>query len=156
MGYNNLSVSLTAAQKADILTQITAVKTSLNFLINLTPEERKRLRKVAEKRQGYVNDVVMAVKANPTAIPGVVDTAEYFKDSQLYLDLSEIFSNLRPLFEGVGDTFMASGNEAITVSDQCYGFLKQAARGNANLTETVKQISKHFDGQGKKKVSAPI
>jgi len=151
MSYQNLSVSLTPAQKTTVITQITAVKTTLNFLINLTPAERKKLRKVAEKRQGYVNDVMVAVKANPTAIPAVINTTEYFKDAQLFLDLSEIYAQMITLFEGLSDTFMASGNEAITTTDQCYGFLKQAAKGNSNLSSTVKEISKHFAGQGRTK-----
>lgn len=151
MSYQNLSVSLTPAQKATIITQINAVRTSLNFMINLSPAERMKLRKVAEKRQGYVNDVMVAVKANPTVIPASINTAEYFKDAQLFLDLSEIYAQMITLFEGLSDTFMASGNEAITATDQCYGYLKQAAKGNNNLSSTVKEIGKHFAGQGRTK-----
>ena len=150
MSYQNLSVSLTPAQKTTIITQLAAVKTSLNFLINLTPDERRTLRKVAEKRQGYVNDVMVAVKANPTAIPATINTTEYYKDAQLYLDMSEIYAQIVILFEGISDTFMASGNEAITTTDLCYGYLKQGAKGNSNLSTTVKEISKHFAGQGRK------
>jgi len=156
MSYQNLSVSLTPAQKATIITQINAVRTSLNFMINLSPAERKKLRKVAEKRQGYVNDVMVAVRANPTAIPAVINTVEYYKDAQLFLDLSEIYAQMVTLFEGLNDTFMASGNEAITVTDQCYGFLKQAAKGNTNLSTTVKEISKHFAGQGRTKAEKTV
>jgi hypothetical protein len=151
MSYSNLSVSLTPAQKTDIITKINAVKSSLTFMVNLTAEERKKLRKVAEKRQGYVNDVMAAVKANPSVIPSAINTVEYYKDAQLFLDMVEIFSHLRPLYEGMSDTLMASGNEAITVTDQCYGLLKQAAKGNSMLTDTVKKLSKHFEGQGRKK-----
>ncbi len=156
MSYQNLSVSLTPEQKTDIINQIASVKAKLSFLINLTPAERKKLRKVAEKRQGYVNDVMVAVKANPAAIPSAIDTKEYYKDAQLFLDLSEIHAQMITLFEGLSDTFMASGNEAITTTDQCYGFLKQAAKGNSNLSTTVKEISKHFAGQGKKRESSTV
>jgi len=144
MSYQNLSVSLTPQQKADIIAKITAVKTSMNFLVNLTNHDRRFLRKVAEKRQGYVNDVLIAVKANPTVIPSSINTAEYIKDAQLYADMAEILAHLKPLFEGVSDTYMAVGNEAITVTDQCYGILKQAARGNTGLTDTVQKLGKHF------------
>ena len=155
MSYQNLSVSLTPAQKTTIITQINAVKTTLNFLVNLSPAERKKLRKVAEKRQGYVNDVLAAVKANPSAIPSAINTVEYYKDAQLFLDLSEIMAQLVPLYEGLSDTFMASGNEAITLTDQCYGFLKQASRGNLNLSLTIKELSKHFNRTGKKSPLTP-
>ena len=91
------------------------------------------------------------VRANPTVIPASINTAEYIKDAQLYADMAEIFAHLKPLYEGVSDTYMAAGNEAILVTDQCYGILKQAARGNSALSETVHKLGKHFEGQGKKK-----
>lgn len=151
MPYQNLSVSLSQKEREEIISKITKLKTDLTFLVNLTTLERKRLRKVADKRQSYITDVLAAVKANPTAIPASIDIEEYIKDAELYLHLSEILTHLRPLMEGVEDTLMASGNEAITVTDQCYGFLKQSARGNSILTDTVKELSKHFKGQGKKR-----
>jgi hypothetical protein len=46
---------------------------------------------------------------------------------------------------------MAAGNEAIVVTDQCYGILKQAAKGNAALSSTVQDLSKHFKSQRSKK-----
>lgn len=144
MAYSNLSVSLSPEQKADILAKIDAVKAALPFLVNLNARERVTLRKVGNKRVGYVNDVRNAVKANSNAIPASVDLVEYEKDAQLYLDLGEIYEHLKPLFEGVSDTLMASGNEAIKTSDQSYAFLKAAARGNVNLDATLKSIAKHF------------
>ncbi len=156
MSYQNLSISLTAQQKADVIVKITAVKAALPFLINLTPDERHALRKVAEKRQGYVNDVLVAVKANPTMIPANINVVEYSKDALLYADLAEIMAHLKTLYEGVNDTFMAAGNEAIVVTDQCYGILKQAAKGNAALTSTVQELGKHFSGQGKKKATTGV
>jgi len=151
MSYQNLSVSITSQQKADIIAKIAAVKAALPFLINLLPDERKALRKVAEKRQGYVNDVMIAVKANPTVIPPVINVAEYTKDALLYNDMAEIMAHMKTLYEGINDTYMAAGNEAIVVTDQCYGILKQAAKGNAALTSTVQELSKHFKSQRSKK-----
>ncbi|MDB5272230.1 MAG: hypothetical protein JWO58_597 [Chitinophagaceae bacterium] len=156
MSYQNLSVALSDDQKNTFINQIIALKSMMPFLIHLSPEERKSLRKVAEKRQGYVHDVVVAVKANSTAIPQAIDTVEFFKDAQLFLDLSEIMAQIVPLYEALSDTFMAAGNEAITVSDQCYGFLKQAARGNSHLTNTVQELSKHFAKKSKPAAETPV
>jgi len=156
MSYQNLSVTLSAQQKAEIIEKIAAVKAALPFLVNLTPDERHSLRKVAEKRQGYVNDVMIAVKANPTMIPPVIDVQEYIKDATLYNDMAEIMAHLKTLYEGINDTYMAAGNEAISVTDQCYGILKQAAKGNASLTSTVQELAKHFKSQRSKKEASPI
>jgi len=156
MSYQNLSVTITSQQKAEIIEKIAAVKAALPFLINLTPDERQALRKVAEKRQGYVNDVMIAVKANPTMIPPVINTEEYFKDALLYNDMAEIMAHLKTLYEGINDTYMAAGNEAISVTDQCYGILKQAAKGNAALSSTVQELAKHFKSQRSKKEVSPL
>jgi hypothetical protein len=51
MAYQNLSIILSPAQKADILSKVTALKTAMPFLINLSNEERQRLRKVAENNR---------------------------------------------------------------------------------------------------------
>jgi hypothetical protein len=100
MSYQNLSVSITSQQKADVIAKIAAVKAALPFLINLTPTERHALRKVAEKRQGYVNDVMIAVKANPTMIPPVINVAEYTKDALLYSDMAEIMAHMKRYMRG--------------------------------------------------------
>jgi hypothetical protein len=60
------------------------------------------------------------------------------------------------LYEGVNDTYMAAGNEAISVTDQYYGILKQAAKGNAALLSTVSELAKHFKVQRSKKEVLPI
>lgn len=156
MSYQNLSVTLTAQQKTEIIEKISDLKAALPFLVNLTPDERQALRKVAEKRQGYVNDVMIAVKANPLMIPAIIDVDEYVKDAALYNDMAEIMAHLKTLYEGINDTYMAAGNEAISVTDQCYGILKQAAKGNAALTSTVQELAKHFKSQRSKKEAAPI
>lgn len=153
MAYSNLSVSLTPEQKQEIIARINAVKAALPFLINLNANERKSMRKVGDKRAGYINDVRNAVKANPNAIPPSIDVTEYDKDAQLFIDLSEIFEYLKPLFEGVSDTLMASGNEAIRTTDQSYAFLKAAARGGGNLDATIKDLAKHFAKTAKPKVA---
>ncbi|WP_028982086.1 hypothetical protein [Sporocytophaga myxococcoides] len=149
MGYQKLSAKLDAERVARIISKIQELKAELDFVINLSNEERKTLRKVAEKRQGYVNDVLIAVKANPKTIPGVLDTEDYYYRAKLYLDLAEINMHIQPVMEGISDTMMVAGNEAITLTDQCYGFLKQPARGNSNLTDTVSKLSKHFASRSK-------
>lgn len=143
MGYKKISADLNEERMAKIIAKIEDLKAELDFLINLSNEERKRLRKAAEKRQGYVNDIMIAVKANPTAIPSAIDTDEYYFKSRFFLNMSTINMHMKPLTEGVSDTLVAASHEAITLTDQCYGFLKQAARGSSILTDTVSKLAKH-------------
>lgn len=149
MGYKKISADLNEERMAKIIAKIEDLKAELDFLVNLSKEERKRLRKVAEKRQGYVSDITIAVKANPTAIPSAIDTDDYYIKSRFFLNMATINMHIKPLTEGINDTMVAASHEAITLTDQCYGFLKQAARGNSNLTDTVSKLSKHFASRSK-------
>lgn len=140
MPYSNLSFAITAAQKAAIKTAADTIRTNLSFLINLSLEERKSLRKIGSKRLGYVKDVLDGSKANPSSIPSAINMAEFDKDVQGYADMSEIAALLRPLFEAIEDTTIAVGSEATRTADQCYKNLKANAKGNASVKNTVDKI----------------
>jgi hypothetical protein len=146
MSYNNLSVALTAEQKADIIQKLIDLKILLPFLVSLSSKERQKLRKTGGKRQGYVIDVRNVAKANPSSIPEVIDMAEFEKDASLYADMSEILEHLLPLYEGILDTTIAVGSEAIKTADQCYGILKVSDKGNnTQLRNSLSEIKrKHF------------
>ncbi|MFH0894014.1 MAG: hypothetical protein V2A54_06230, partial [Bacteroidota bacterium] len=131
MAYSNISAALTVAQKASIKANIDAIKTILIFLVNLTPQERMKLRKTGNVRFGYVNDVYKAAVANPTTLPAGFNITEFGKDMQLLSDLTDIMGWLRTLNEGMDDTLMALGSEVIHQSDEVYGMLKvQAAKSS--------------------------
>lgn len=149
MSYQNLSITLSPEEKAGIISKITELKALLPFLINLTLEERVNLRKVAEKRQGYLNDVLSIANANPSAIPAIISLQEMNRDTIAFHDLGDILAHLAPLTESLDDTRVALGNEAIKSADACYSFLKTAAKGNNALNTSVQQITKHF-GQTRK------
>lgn len=140
MPYNNLSFAITPAQKAAIKAAADAIRTNLPFLINLSLDERKTLRKIGSKRIGYVKDVLDGSKANPSSIPSAVNMTEFDKDVQGYADMSEVAALLRPLFEAIEDTTVAVGSEATRTADQCYKNLKANAKGNASVKNTVSKI----------------
>jgi hypothetical protein len=86
----SLSISISDADKAAILTSIADIKTKMPFLVNLTPTERKRLRKKGTKRTGYVNDVYQGVLNNPTVIPSTFNTVTYTLDKTASDDITGI------------------------------------------------------------------
>jgi len=137
----NISEVLTTEQKETIVTKASDILGVLIFLVNLNPVARKRLRKMATKRAGYVNDVFIAVLANIGAIPITFNIDEYKKDKQLHDDLMFVLNVLRPIVEAVEDTLLMLGNELMTQSDAGYDYLKRAAKGNLPLTQTVAQIA---------------
>ena len=145
----NISATLSQAQKQDIQNDIDTIKGVLSFLVNLTPDQRKSLRKMGTKRTGYVADVFDAVKTNPDVLAAAFDFAEYEKDKILFDDLSEVSGWLAALAEGVDDTLMALGNELMKQSDSGYDYLKRAAKDNEALSTVVDKIGEAFAGQGR-------
>jgi hypothetical protein len=115
----------------------------LPFLINLSVDERKKLRKMGPGRTSYVQDIYQAATNNSGAIPQGFSMTEFGKDLQLYRDLSDILSWLEPLVESMESTLMALSAELMKQADECYGHLKVAAQKSTNqsLNVTMKRIS---------------
>jgi hypothetical protein len=144
----SLNASISATDKADVITKIGEVKTLLPFLLNLTPDQRKALRKMGSKRTGYVNDVYQGVMNNTNVVPSAFDLAAYTRDKILHDDLTDILDQLIPLYESISDTLLLAGNELMKQSDSGYDYLKRAAKDNSALQIIVDQIAKAFEGQG--------
>lgn len=143
MAYQNISAVISAADKTAVQTAIQTIKAKLPFLVNLNPQERKKLRKMGPVHTSYVQDVYQAVVNNSIVIPGSINLAEYGKDVALMKDITDILSWLLPVFDGIENTSVALGNELMKQSDECYGYLKVAAKKSSNqsLNQTVKQIA---------------
>jgi hypothetical protein len=143
MSYSNISAAIVAADKTAVQTAIQTIKSKMPFLINLSIDERKKLRKMASVRTSYVQDVYQASVGNSGAIPQGINLVEYGKDLQLYRDLSDIMSWFAPLYESIESTSMALGSELMKQSDECYGHLKVAAKKSTNqsLNTTVSKIA---------------
>lgn len=158
MSYSNISATLSAADKQAILQAAQLIKTKLPFLINLTTKERQKLRKMGAVRTSYMQDVYSAAINNSTVIPSGFNVIEFGKDVTLNKDIEDVLAVLIPLFEGVDDTHMALGTELMKQSDECYGYLKVAAKksSNQNLNQIVKKISDQLKQKNTKpKVTPP-
>ncbi len=153
MTNTNISESISPEEKAAIIADLESLKLKLPFLINLTPEERQKLRKMGAVRTSYVQDVYQASVSNKSALPQGFSLEEYGKDLQLYRDMEEIMSFMLPLFEGMESTIIALSSELMKQTDQCYGHLKVEAKKNGNqfLSETIKRIAAQLKQSRKSK-----
>lgn len=155
MNSSNVSATLLDADKDTIILKLNDIKALLPFLVTLSATERKKLRKMATKRIGYVASVLEAVQAHPTAVPGDFDTLEFGKDVNLSLTLRQLYDISIAITQGLDDTMLALGNDLMQQADTAYGHLKQSAKKNAGLKVIVDQIGTAFAGQGKKKKTTP-
>lgn len=138
---NRISATLSAADVTAILGAVTTIKSKLPFLISLQPAERKKMRKLGQKRQGYFQDVADGVNAFPGALPSNFSTAEYIKDAALMTALMQVSPQILGLTANLQDTLMQLGSELLTNSDTAYGFLKTAAKNDSNIKPTIAKIS---------------
>jgi len=148
MAYQNISAKVSSADKNEIIQNLKNIENILDFTVNLTGEERRKLRKMGAKRTSYVQSVHSGLKANPDILPASFSLDEFNKDVELITVLKEIDNHLAPLAEAVDDTLMAVGSEAMKQADTGYSYIKTAAETNQNLTGLAAQISEHFSGQG--------
>jgi hypothetical protein len=142
MSNGKISGVINSDSKVKIKTNLEGVKAELPFLISLTKEERKKLRKIGPGRIGYVNEVNTASNANSSALAAGFKLDDYNARLALYTALSEIYSWANPLRDSLESTLMALGAELMRESDEAYGYLKIAAAkdNNQNLNSTIEKI----------------
>ena len=100
------------------------------------------------KSVDYVNDNLTGANQFPNSLPGDFPVAEFAKDVTLINKLYPLLVASQSLTEGLNDTLLALGSDAMKQGDEVYGFLKLAAKTDANAKALVQQIGRRFNGQG--------
>lgn len=130
MPYTNIDAAVSDAQRTAVFTAITQVETNLDFLINLTPQERQALPKMGSATQSFVSKALEIAGNNPQFVPPYVDVPAMKKDYDLAMRLQGIEMQLASLLEKVSDTNLAAGSEAYVTGLTIYNSLKAAAKVN--------------------------
>ena len=145
MKQNKISAVLDPAIKADIINLINDIKSKLPFAVNLTPTERRKLRKMGPKSVDYVNQCYASVSNFPNVFPGTFNASNFDEDMKLIAALEDVNQQLQSLYESINDTVMTAKSDAMKQADEVYKYLKQAADGDVAVSELVKNIGKRFD-----------
>lgn len=149
MPYTNIDATVTDAQRTAVFAAINQIETNLDFLINLTAQERQALPKMGSATQSFVSKSLEIAANNPQFIPPYVDIAAMKKDYDLAIRLQGIEMQLASLHEKVSDTNLAAGSEAYVTGLTIYNSIKAAAKVNvpgakalaAELAERFAQVS---------------
>ena len=147
--HNRVSGTLLPAESQKINIALDDILNSLPFLINLTVEDRKTIRKKGPKSAEYVNLNLHGSQTFPKILKVDFDAAEFKKDVLLYNELLPLSIKIQALNEAVNDTLMAVGADAMKSSDEVYGQLKLSAKKDANVKSLVDQIAKRYAAQSK-------
>lgn len=145
---NLISAEVADAIIAAAIQSIIDAKGSFPFLINLTAKERKDFRKMGPKSVDYVNDNLIGAKQFPNSLPSDFPLDEFAKDVTLINKLYPVLVASQALTEGLSDTILALCSDAMIEGDEVYGYLKLAAKKDANAKALVQQIGRRFKGQG--------
>ncbi|PSN77288.1 hypothetical protein C8B47_22820, partial [filamentous cyanobacterium CCP4] len=69
MPYENISATVSDQAMTEIKGAVAAIYKHLPFLINLTPDERRKRFKMGDKSLAFVRNSVTATQNNPSIVP---------------------------------------------------------------------------------------
>lgn len=145
---NLISVDIEDAIVESAIETINNTRTEFPFLINLSAEERKNFRKMGPKSVDYVNENLLGANQFPNSLPADFPVAEFARDVKAINKLYPLLIASQALTEALNDTILALSSDAMKEADEVYGFLKVAAKRDANAKALVEQIGRRFKGQG--------
>lgn len=97
MTSNRVSVTLSASDKEAVMTAIETIKTTLPFLISLTPDERKALPKTGDRARGFIlNDTYTT--ANCEAYTAALRVYDYAKANAALPGMKTVVEQLKQQF----------------------------------------------------------
>lgn len=141
----NLSAELTPAEITEIKHALEIIKEKLPFLVNLTPKQRKELFKMGPKSLYFVEYAVQVVSNHPEIMSATFSVAEFTKDFNLARSLSDITVVSNPLFEGMSDTQMLAGVEAMKAANLVYAQVKLAAKGDSSFDSIRLEMKRRYE-----------
>lgn len=144
MSYQDINATLSDADLKAIEQAIDTIQQKLPFLVTLSPEERKRLYKMGDKRLAFVQNSLSAAQSNRNILPTCFDLDGFTSDYRLAASLTTVMMRLNQLTEQVDDTLMAVSSEAMTSSLTVYDYVKTAAKKTPGLKAIAEQLGTLF------------
>jgi hypothetical protein len=147
---NLVSASLTPETKTEIIQKLTEIKTALNFLITLQPDEVRSLFKAANSFAPFIDKAYHTVVDHPEIMPGVFDMEEFKRDYTLSKDLAPIVNQIKELAESLEKTLIAINSDALTGALDIYAAVKQNRDKVPGLNVVAEEMAEFFPRRIKK------
>ncbi len=152
MNINKIDAEIPQQTEEQAMQSIAGLKGMFPFLLDLTPNERKRLAKLSRKRQDFIDKVLIHAEQNPGFFPGFASLEAYRRDALLIKCLQRLYAAALPFCEQLKDTIMFTQAEAYELARAFYSSVKSAASHGIDGTEQIiADLSYHF----KRKAGAP-
>ena len=147
---NLVSASLTAETVTEILQAFAVIKTKLDFLLALQPNEIRSLFKAANGFAPFIEKAHLAVQNHPEIMSKVFNTAEFERDYRLSKDLTPIANQSKELSDGLQKTLMAVNSDALAEALEIYAAIKQNRDKIPGLSVLADEMAVFFQKSGKK------
>jgi len=134
-------IVLTPLEITEILGHLTAIQAIINpKLVTIPDVERQSLRKMGEKRTGYVSEIYLGLEAHPEVIPSSFDMMDFGLDRQSFIDMTTIHNVVLSINEKFDDSIMVMGHQNMSDSDAGLKLLKAEVSNNATIKTLVDNI----------------
>lgn len=152
MPYNNLSIGLTEAQRQAWLTLLADMETSMSFLVQLTPSEKRKHLRLGARTHAFITTSLELARQNPDILPPYFNQAEFEKDVQDFQFLGDILIQIKKLQQAIHDTVTALENESVNTALDFYKHCQTAANQNVlGAQEAARLLSPMMPKKGKGK-----
>jgi hypothetical protein len=151
---NVISASLSEGDKALILQNLSDIKSRLNFLITLDPDQLKSLFKPGNGYTPFIEKAHAAAQTHPDILPRVFASDEFEKDYLLIQALTPIQAQINELAKSIHDTLTAANSDAMVEALEVYAAVKQHKDKVPGLAVAYEELSAFFQRSRKKTLKA--
>ena len=127
---NLVSGVLTDETLNTALAGIQSLADSMDFLISLTPDERRRIVKLRAGHVDFVREMRDVCTQNQGFLPRQFDLEEFDRDAVLANQLDQVETSLSTLARQMEDTLMAVRSDLYSSALEAYGYLQVARDGD--------------------------
>ncbi len=156
MSKNELSVEITQEKDTAVLQLLDSLKAELDFLRDLSIEDRKGLSKMGRKNVDLVERGYSHAVTRPQYLPSYISLEEYKKDIDLFTWLRKVEKELNLLSDKIKDTAILAEAEAYQTSRLYYNSVKAAAKAGDKEAEPIaRDMAIHYKKKGASEEEPP-
>lgn len=150
MSLNEFDVVVAPETETQVIQHIKDAGGLLDFLHDLSPEERRGYAKMSVIKQDFIDKALIHGEQHPDILPQYTNIVSFRNGAKLIKTLERIDAQVRPLSEKLQDTIMLARAEVYEVARAFYAAVKEADKhGVPEMEHILKDLSFHF-----KKISA--
>lgn len=143
MNNQTVSATLSPEKVSDIVSRVKAIRDDLDFLLGLTPPERRQISKMGRKAQTFTARALDMATQHVDMMPRHLDVEEARRDLALFEALNPILQAVNHLKELLEDTQMIAGSEAYAAARLAYNSAKVTGK-NQGLDDVIEDLSQQF------------